>query len=212
MTKPEKVAADERPIATASGVLVYCRHDSLAALSELKPNPRNPNTHPPEQVGLLAKIINEQGWRAPIIISKRSGFIVAGHCRRLAALSLGVTDVPVEFQDFASDTDEWAHLLADNRMAELAENDRAILKYLLGELDTGAIDMELTGYDDATIEAMMTAEHREPRISELDRPPPKMAWVLIGIELGRFGEISKWAEEAAQVHDSVVIVCANDAT
>ena len=32
---------------------VCCAHDKLVPVSELKPNPRNPNKHPKEQIELL---------------------------------------------------------------------------------------------------------------------------------------------------------------
>ncbi len=118
----------------------------LAALDSLKPHPRNPNTHPDSQIALLAKIIAHQGWRAPIVVSERSGLIVAGHARLAAAQRLGLADAPVNFQAFASDADEVAHLLADNKIAELAELDLDEVKGLLDELQ-GAIDLELTGFD-----------------------------------------------------------------
>ena len=38
---------------------------------------------------MLAHIIAEQGWRAPITVSRRSGYIVRGHARRLASYEAG---------------------------------------------------------------------------------------------------------------------------
>jgi ParB-like chromosome segregation protein Spo0J len=111
------------------------------------PNPRNPNTHPEKQIELLAKIIKNQGWRAPITVSSRSGFIVRGHGRLMAAQLLGVEQVPVDRQDYETEAEEWADLIADNRIAELAEMDDALLKDLLVELDAGEFDIELTGFD-----------------------------------------------------------------
>ena len=64
---------------------VYCAYDEEIAISELKPNPRNPNTHPKEQIELLAKIIKKTGWRSPITVSTLSGMIVKGHGRLMAA-------------------------------------------------------------------------------------------------------------------------------
>ena len=52
---------------------------------DLVPHPRNPNKHGDNQIALLAKIIGNQGWRNPIVVSERSGFIVAGHGRLGAA-------------------------------------------------------------------------------------------------------------------------------
>ena len=52
-----------------------------------------------------------------------------------------------------------ADMVADNQIASLAEMDRAVLKDILQELDTGAFDMLLTGFDLPAIEALMTAIH-----------------------------------------------------
>jgi hypothetical protein len=65
--------------------LVNCAFDELVPLEKLVPNPRNPNQHPQSQVALLAKVIAHQGWRSPVVVSTRSGFIVAGQGRYEAA-------------------------------------------------------------------------------------------------------------------------------
>ena len=106
---PEKPKAK----ALASGIEVWCAHERLSPIEELKPNPRNPNKHPEEQLELLAKNIRYFGWRHCITVSKRSGCIVAGHGRMLAAQKLDARLVPVDYQDFASDDEELAVLLAD---------------------------------------------------------------------------------------------------
>jgi hypothetical protein len=51
---------EEQPTSPANPV--RCAFDEMVVMSELKPNPRNPNTHPPRQLKLLAKIIEHQGW------------------------------------------------------------------------------------------------------------------------------------------------------
>lgn len=149
------------PKRTADGIPVYCAFDELADIGSLKPHPRNPNRHPESQIALLAKIIKAQGWRAPITVSNRSGYIVRGHGRLLAAQLLGVKQVPVDRQDYASDEEELADLIADNRIAELAEMDSTMLKDVLEELDTGAFDMELTGFTEDALEDLMTQFHVE---------------------------------------------------
>ena len=135
---------------------VNCAFDELVDVEKLVPNPRNPNQHPQAQIALLAKIIAHQGWRSPIVVSNRSGFIVAGHGRHQAALALGLTQVPVDRQDFASEADEWAHLIADNRLTELAEVDEAGLRDLLGELKATDLDMELTGFDSEALDKALS--------------------------------------------------------
>ncbi len=142
--------------------LINCAFDELVPLEKLVPNPRNPNQHPQSQVALLAKVIDHQGWRSPIVVSTRSGFIVAGHGRYEAAKLLGVASVPVDFQDFATDADEWAHLVADNRLAELAEADEALLKGLLSELKAADFDLDLAGFDASALDALATEQPEAP--------------------------------------------------
>ena len=144
---------------TASSIPVHCSHDALVDITELVPNPRNPNKHGDKQVALLAKIIRHQGWRAPVVVSKRSGFVVAGHGRLEAAKLLQVQTVPVNFQEFATEADEWAHVIADNRIAELAETDGAMLKDLLIELDSATqdFDMDLSGFDAGELERVINS-------------------------------------------------------
>ena len=142
-----------------SGVpAVRCSYDELVGVEKLVPNPRNPNQHPPHQVALLAKVVAYQGWRAPIVVSNRSGFIVAGHGRYEAAKALGLAQVPVDYQDFATEADEWAHLIADNRLAELAEADESALKSLLGELKAADFDLDLAGFDATGLEGLLTGD------------------------------------------------------
>jgi ParB-like chromosome segregation protein Spo0J len=135
--------------------LVNCAFDELVPLEKLVPNPRNPNQHPQSQVALLAKVIAHQGWRSPVVVSTRSGFIVAGHGRYEAAKVMGLSAVPVDYQDFATEADEWAHLVADNRLAELAEADESALRGLLAELKAGDFDLDLAGFDAVALEALL---------------------------------------------------------
>lgn len=126
---------------------VYCAHTELADTEALVDNPRNPNTHPEKQIKLLAKIIQNQGWRNPIVVSKRSGFVVKGHGRLMAARLLKCGKVPVDYQDYANEAAEWADMIADNRIAELAVADTKELHALLSELESrGDIDLDLTGF------------------------------------------------------------------
>lgn len=85
---------------TPDGFKVYCAYDEIVETDSLKPNPRNPNRHPEAQVKMLAHIIAEQGWRAPITVSRRSGYIVRGHARRLAGYEAGSQYAPIEWQDY----------------------------------------------------------------------------------------------------------------
>ena len=93
---------------------IRCSYRELRDPATLIPHPRNPNKHGARQIDMLARIIRHQGWRNPIVVSARSGFVVAGHGRLQAALQLGAAEVPVDVQEFATEADEWAHLVAVN--------------------------------------------------------------------------------------------------
>jgi len=159
--KKETVASNKRDVVDIGGIPVYCRYDEAVEIEKVTGHPRNPNKHGDEQIALLAKIIKASGWRNPICVSNRSGFVIKGHGRLMAARVLGVTHVPVEYQDYATEAEEYQDMIADNRIAELAERDMEIIKDLLEELDTGANDMDLTGYTEAEIERLMTQYHVE---------------------------------------------------
>ena len=161
----------------ASGIPVHCAHDEIVDADELVPNPRNPNRHSEEQLRLLAKIIKHQGWRAPITVSNRSGFIVRGHGRLVAAKLLAAECVPIDRQDYATEAEEWADLVADNRLSELNEMDPVSLKELLQELDSGLLaalgaDMELTGYTEAAVADLMSQFRSEEEFQEVETPEP----------------------------------------
>jgi DNA modification methylase len=155
-------------------VPVYCAHDKIVPVGEVKPNPKNPNQHPEEQIELLAKIIKTQGWRAPVTVSTLSGLVVRGHGRLMAAQLLGLDCVPVDFQHYESMDAELADLLADNKIAELAEIDSKMLAEVFQDIDPEAIDIDITGYSEEEyndiISALMDATAPEPGELEADDP------------------------------------------
>ena len=130
----------------AGDIPVYCAFDAIVELADLRPNPKNPNQHPDSQIELLAKVIRAQGWRAPVTVSTRSGLIVRGHGRYMAAKIIGCP-APVDYQHYESEEAELADLVADNRLAELAEVDDALLAAIMAGLNDADYDTELTGYD-----------------------------------------------------------------
>jgi ParB-like chromosome segregation protein Spo0J len=148
-----------KKLPTIDGIIIHCAHSEIVPIEKLVPFPRNNKKHPEAQIALLAKAIKAQGFRAPITVSNQSGYIVRGHARLEAAKRLGLKSVPVDRQNYASTQAERADRLADNRIAELAETDLDALKSELLELDDGSLDMDLTGFDTAEIERLMTQIH-----------------------------------------------------
>ena len=117
-------------------------------------NPLNPNEHPDEQIELLAQIIGEVGWRDPITISNRSGFIVRGHGRFAAAALLKMKSVPVEYHDYDSEEEETADLIADNRIQELSYLDPERVRELINKISDDS-RWVMTAFDQDEIESIM---------------------------------------------------------
>ena len=145
---------ESKPKAMIGKISVWCSHDALVPTGDLKANPRNPNQHPAEQVQKLADIIRAQGWRWPIKVSLRSGYIVSGHCRLEAAKKAKLKKVPVDYQDYDSDEAETADLLADNKVQELSILDEAAAFELMLELEKSSFDIGLTGFTLEEFEAL----------------------------------------------------------
>ena len=166
---------------------VYCAHSQMVEIEKVIPNPRNPNKHSEKQIALLSKIIAAQGWRAPITVSTRSGFIVRGHGRLLAARKLGLAEVPVDYQAYETEAAEWADLIADNRLSELSETDELLLKDLLQELGTSELDLELTAYTADEIDQMLGSAKEvqeddfdaDKALSEIDEAKTKLGDIYI---------------------------------
>ena len=159
-------------------VPVYCAHDKIVPIEDVKPNPKNPNQHPENQIEMLAKIITTQGWRAPVTVSTLSGLVVRGHGRLMAARFAGLDFVPVDFQNYESSDAELADLLADNKIAELAEIDNKLLADVFADIDTDAIDIDLTGYTEDEYNSIISAltedmQERELKDVDAEVAPPK---------------------------------------
>ena len=117
--------------------------------------PNNPNKHSDNQLILLSDIYKHTGVRHTIILSKLTGRIVAGHGRMGAADLVGMSQYPVDLQDFKDEAEERAFLLADNRIAELAERDEALVRGHLEYLQTDGIDLAFTGYTGKDLAAIL---------------------------------------------------------
>jgi hypothetical protein len=88
------------------------------AVDRLFCSPANPRRNDPA-VPYVAASIRRFGFRQPIV-ARPSGEVIAGNTRLKAALSLGLTEVPVAWFD-GSDFDATAYAIADNRTARIAD-------------------------------------------------------------------------------------------
>ena len=165
MSKNQTLNVAER--AKINQINVFCAFDEIVETEVLKENPKNPNTHPEEQIKLLADIIKRTGWRAPITVSTRSGYIVKGHGRLKAAKMAGFESVPVEYQNFSSDDEENAALLADNRIAELSEIDSKLLGQMFDEFNFEEYG-NLTGYTQEEYNELINVIEEANEVADLD--------------------------------------------
>ena len=147
---------------------IKCSYSQVGHPVTLVPNPRNPNTHSERQIEILAKVIKETGFRSPIVVSKRSGYIVKGHGRLAAALKLDLDLVPIDFQVYRTEAEEWADMIADNRIAELSALDDTKLADIVAEMQEVEFDLDLTGFDSKEIDKLLGVAAAPPEFPEND--------------------------------------------
>lgn len=95
-------------------------------IKEIIPYENNPRNNE-KAVEAVANSIREYGFKKPILIDENH-VILAGHTRRLAALLLGLKEVPcVVISDLDEDRKK-AFRLADNRVSEFSVWDNELLK------------------------------------------------------------------------------------
>jgi DNA modification methylase len=163
---------------------IHCRYSDLVHISELKPHPKNRNKHPKKQIEAMAKIIRYQGWRRPVTVSNRSGFMTVGHGRVLVAALLhaqypdeGWERIPVDRQEYESEEQEYADVQADNAIALWAQLDIPAIK--LDVKDFPALKLNLLGIEKLqTVDAHTRGEG--PDATEPKDPIAKRGdlWIL----------------------------------
>ncbi len=115
-------------------------------IENLIPYINNARTHSEEQVTQIASSIKEFGFNNPILVDGENG-IIAGHGRLLAAKKLNYKTVPVIELKHLSEVQKKAYILADNKLAENAGWDDALVSVELEALSAEEFDISLTGFD-----------------------------------------------------------------
>jgi ParB-like chromosome segregation protein Spo0J len=148
---------------------------------ELRPDPRNARTHPPEQLDMIEASIERFGFTNPVIASGDD--LVAGHGRQTVVLRMYAAGksirlpngqpvpagmIPALDASGWSEEDRRAYLLADNQLALQAGWDDAILRAELDALAAADFDLSTIGFDEAALAALAEPEP-EP---EADRTAP----------------------------------------
>jgi len=112
---------------------------------DLIPYARNSRTHSPEQVAAVAASIRQFGFTNPVLIDGNNT-IIAGHGRVMAAQSLGLPAVPCIRLGHLSDAQRRAYVIADNKLAEQAGWNVAMLAREVEDLMADHFDISLLGF------------------------------------------------------------------
>lgn len=141
-------------------------------LSKLIPYANNAKIHGEKQIAKLKDSISEFGFVSPCLIDRKFN-IIAGHGRIMAAEELGMESVPCVFVEGLTEAQRKAYILADNKLAELAEWDMDLVADELKALSDEGFDIDLTGFttDDQILD--------NSEVDDLD----------IGIDLKELGKV-----------------------
>lgn len=177
------------------------------SVASLVPYARNARLHSPAQVAQIAAAIVRFGWTIPVLVDEVD-MILAGHGRILAAETLGIDEVPVIVARGWDEATKRAYVLADNKLAENAQWDEALLADELRALGELGVDLGQLGFGDDELAALavdiaeaaavapragaMAEEFLVPPFSVLNArdgwwQDRKRQWIGLGIrsELGR---------------------------
>jgi hypothetical protein len=153
----------------------------LVPIDDVKPHPGNPRR------GAVDEIANSMirfGQLRPILLDA-DGTIIAGNHTWKAAKELGWSHIAAIPNDFSSPAEAAAYLLADNRLADLGDYERAELTNLLTEVEESG-SWDGTGYtpdDLAHMRALDAAAAAPPPTTAGGEPggdaPPALREVVL---------------------------------
>ena len=126
----------------------------LTDIQRVIPYARNPRRND-QAIDKVAASIKEYGFRQPIVVDEDM-VIIAGHTRLQAAQKLGLSKVPTHIATGLTSAQVKAYRLADNRTGQEAEWDDELLGIELGELSELGFDLDLTGFDDAELDKLLS--------------------------------------------------------
>lgn len=172
------------------------------------PDPNNARLHPDANLEGIIGSLRQFGQVKPIVVRKETMVICCGNGTWAALRRMGKSHVAANIREMSLE-EATALAIADNHTSDLSDWNRDVLA---GQLDA------LPSFDDPFMRGMMETlkqnlEQPETKFKELQvKAPPKMAWVLIGIPLTRFGEINQDIERIATIPDAIVEMTSNDDT
>jgi len=137
---------------------IHCSHTELRKVDELRVHEYSPYVHSKSQVEILTKIIEGNGWRNCIVVSSRdNATIVKGRLLFETALANEWDEVPVEYQEYDSLSDEMADMIADNKVTSMSQIDDYALADVIEQISSLGGDIGNTGYDENMLDQIIGA-------------------------------------------------------
>lgn len=140
-------------------------------LSELKHDKKNARKHDKRNIDEIKKSLQKNPQYRPFVVQKSTGRILVGNGMYQAMKELGITEGWAEYRDL-SDEEATVLALSDNRTAELAEWDTAVLKTLFEDMGP---DIDVPGWDTSEIEEFfhLPSDGVKTEIIEDEAPEPQ---------------------------------------
>src|SRR5450432_2121916 len=135
----------------------------------LRPSPRNARLHSSKKIRQLSQSIKALKVITPILVDEDFE-ILAGHARWGAAKLLDLREIPIIQVKYLSEAEKRAYRLADNRFSEKATWDNELLSIEIGELIDLEFAVELTGFDTADIDIILTGADEKAAEDEFVSP------------------------------------------
>ena len=159
-------------------------HYGTQRADQFNANPLNPRIHPQHQRDVIRASLQRFGIISPVVVSKRSGYLIDGHERVWQALAEG-DDTLVPYVEADVEEDHEAELiLTYDKSTMLAEYDPVNLQALMEQVNT----------DDEVL-AKLFAEMKEEYIPIADEPLPDNP-----PSIDKAGELQvKWNTERGQL-------------
>jgi len=166
-------------------------------IASLRPDPDNVRQHDDDQIELIKSSLLEYGQQKPILAG-HDGTVRAGSGTLVAAAAIGWTEIDVVRTDLDGARAQ-AYAIVDNHTTDRSWFDPDRLTAGLADLAESGIDLSGLGLAGETDETGDEDEDEPELVKHSVLPPPKMAWVLIGLPTVRFGEVAKAIEGLGRV-------------
>jgi len=181
---------------------------ALWPVDKLLPYARNPKTHPPHQIDLIAKSLTTFGQTQAVLIDgdegPTQGEVICGHGRILAAERLGWTQLRVAVAHGWSEEEKRAYRIMDNELGSerLAPYDEEMLRSELIDLNAAGFDLPLLGFSDVQLAGYLDSNPGHVDPDEVPESPAEPITKLGDVwQLGRHrlccGDATK-AEDVAK--------------